>query len=238
MLATIVFYFSAAVAILALLDLFLSDSQKVALSNTVVGAWSLLDEARGWSFADWLNQRRAKWWLAIGPGVFSAGSMVFYYRRLFELRRTIEGIPQPEPPLFGYIMSVWIVFILITLVSRPIIAHVLKLNSGKHFWLKLWLLLLGSVALYDAALFGLLDPLKDKVSDSIFTLAIFALLPLSFLALSIMAIFMAWVVAYAATIMLFVGEFVVRRIAEYPKGPILALSALLGGIIALVKSLG
>jgi hypothetical protein len=44
--------------------------------------------------------------------------------------------------------------------------------------------------------------------------------------------------AYAAMAVLFVVELVVRRIAEYPKGPILALSAACGGIAAALKFFG
>jgi hypothetical protein len=33
-----------------------------------------------------------------------------------------------------------------------------------------------------------------------------------------------------------VSEFLVRRIAEYPKGPVLALSGIIGGIVAILKA--
>ena len=42
---------------------------------------------------------------------------------------------------------------------------------------------------------------------------------------------------YAFSIILFVLEFIVRRIAEYPKGPILAASVLVGGIFVFVKAM-
>lgn len=48
-----------------------------------------------------------------------------------------------------------------------------------------------------------------------------------------------WVVralAYFISMALYVGEFIVRRIAEYPKGPVLAVSAFFGGIVALFKA--
>jgi hypothetical protein len=43
---------------------------------------------------------------------------------------------------------------------------------------------------------------------------------------------------YIARVILYAGEFVVRRIAEYPKGPVLGLSALIGGIAAVFKAFG
>jgi hypothetical protein len=55
MLATLLIWLSGAVAVLALLDLFLSKTQKAWLSNAVIKAWSILDEAKEWSFTDWLK---------------------------------------------------------------------------------------------------------------------------------------------------------------------------------------
>lgn len=43
------------------------------------------------------------------------------------------------------------------------------------------------------------------------------------------------IVAYVLTFLLYPIEFLVRRIAEYPKGPVLALSAFGGGLAALFK---
>src|SRR6516225_6033863 len=65
MLATLLIWLSVAVAVLALLDLFLSKAQKTWLSNVVIKAWNILDEARRWSFLDWLKNPRARWWLAL-----------------------------------------------------------------------------------------------------------------------------------------------------------------------------
>ena len=50
------------------------------------------------------------------------------------------------------------------------------------------------------------------------------------------ALFVPFVLAYLLSPILFISEFVVRRIAEYPKGPLLALSAFFGAVAALLKS--
>src|SRR5215510_11058813 len=71
MLGTLLIWLSVAVAILAIVDLFLSDSQKTWLSNAVIKTWNVLDEAKGWSFADWLKEPRAAWWLAMALSVAS-----------------------------------------------------------------------------------------------------------------------------------------------------------------------
>jgi hypothetical protein len=46
--------------------------------------------------------------------------------------------------------------------------------------------------------------------------------------LCVIMIFVARALAYIASAILYVGEFIVRRIAEYPKGPVIALSTLSG----------
>jgi hypothetical protein len=56
MLATLLIWLSVAVALLALADLFLSQAQKTWLSNALIKTWSVLDEAKSWSFADWLKK--------------------------------------------------------------------------------------------------------------------------------------------------------------------------------------
>ena len=143
-----------------------------------------------------------------------------------------------------YLLTVGIFAIFTTLISRPVIARLLRFNSGRIFWLKLGLLSLCVLGCILPILFGLFNPyLINRQSDSLFdTVLGFALLFLSTLLsiffACILAILMARVVAYAGAILLFVGEFVVRRIAEYPKGQILAVSAFFGGIIALIKAFG
>lgn len=79
MLATLLIWLSVAVAVLTLLDLFLSKAQKDWLSNAVLKLWIILDEARGWSFADWLKQPRATWWLAVSLGLFTGTSIVWLF---------------------------------------------------------------------------------------------------------------------------------------------------------------
>ena len=69
MLATLLFWLSVAVALLALIDLLLSTDQKNRLDTASVKLWSILDEAKGWSFADWLKEPRATRWLAVSLGI-------------------------------------------------------------------------------------------------------------------------------------------------------------------------
>jgi len=66
------------------------------------------------------------------------------------------------------------------------------------------------------------------------TFAAFSVVLLAFWCLA----FGLLVLAYVLTAILSTTEFIVRRVAEYPKGPVFALSALLGGIGVIFKSFG
>jgi len=67
-------------------------------------------------------------------------------------------------------------------------------------------------------------------------IGIFLYIPIALVLLCVLAIFLSLAMAYVASAILSVGEFIVRRIAEYPKGPVLAVSAFFGGIVALIKA--
>jgi hypothetical protein len=81
--------------------------------------------------------------------------------------------------------------------------------------------------------------LEDWVRGLIGLLSVVLLgVPTTFVLLCLLTILVARALAYLVSIILYLGEFVVRRIAEYPKGPVLALSAFFGGIAALIKAFG
>src|SRR3954454_15490170 len=55
MLATVLVVLGAIVGITTLLDMLLSDRQKVALAHGVTVFWNLLDEAKRGSFLNWMR---------------------------------------------------------------------------------------------------------------------------------------------------------------------------------------
>ena len=89
--------------------------------------------------------------------------------------------------------------------------------------------------------YGLLGFTINKLLDEQLKVAVILMLviaPVTVALLCLLAIFLSIALAYLASAFLYVGEFAVRRIAEYPKGPVLALSALLGGAVVLIKAFG
>jgi hypothetical protein len=246
MLATLIIWLSVTVAVLALIDLFLSKAQKTWLSNAMVKVWNCLDEAQGWSFADWLKEPRAKWWFAITLGLafgISEAYFVFAWNDLIDEFRARRG---KEPlalgvrgRLFAAAFTLAWFWIFIFYLTRPIFAWLLQFSSARHLSAKVVISFLGASAALYLSTFFLDDLLLWSGVYHAIARILFGLVGLlSLLCLCAATIFLSIGMAYVVSALLYVGEFLVRSIAEYPKGPVLALSALFGGIAALLKAFG
>jgi len=244
MLTTLLIWLSASIAVLALADLLLSKAQKDWLSNAVIKIWSVLDEAKAWSFADWLKNPRARWWFAISigllMGVKQAWSIIMEESGEY-LRPDVLGDAVRNSPLNISLLAA-ISAILVALLSRPIFATLLNFTSRKGLTLRLTVFSLVAVIVL-VIMVVTLGLSEQALSETIFPVILIASifvvgLPALLVSLCVLTILFALGLAYVASAILYVAEFVVRRIAEYPKGPILALSALLGAVSALIKAFG
>jgi hypothetical protein len=241
MVATLLIWLSAAVAVLALADLFLSKAQKNWLSDRLIKLWNRLDEAKGWSFADWLKQPRAAWWLAVSLGLFMGGGIVILtvwltgIKSIKEIRSGewlwIVGVVLPGLLFVDFLITIW---------ARHIFVQIL--NSKPGVFLVRWHTEIALYSLFTVVALILLELALLAMTDlSLFrTLAIAGIRGLRnsslLVLLCLLWIFVARALAYLASAILYIGEFSVRRIAEYPKGPVLAMSAVFGGIVALIKA--
>jgi len=243
MLATLLIWLSVAVALLALADLLLSKAQKDWLCDAVVKLWTILDEAKGWSFADWVKQPRAIWWLAISLGLITGiwvGWLEWTYKQAVHM---LESGPQGEGmddwrPLDMDFFLMAIVGCILTLLARPIFARLLKFSSGKALARKLAKISLLALIVY-AISYALRLALINSSLEWLAIVSVFLLgIPSSIVLLCLLAILVARALAYIASAILYVGEFTIRRIAEYPKGPVIAVSAFFGAIVALIKAFG
>jgi hypothetical protein len=241
MLATLLIWLSAAVAVLALADLLLSKAQKDWLSNAVIKIWSVLDEAKAWSFADWLKNPRARWWFAISVGLLmgiqQAWSIITEESGEY-LRPDVFGDALRNSPLIISLLAAWTA-ILVALLSRPIFARLLDFTSRKSLALRLTVFSLFALIVFVIMTLTLGLSEQSSIFPVILIASLLVLgLPALLVLLCVLTILFALGLAYVASAILYVGEFVVRRIAEYPKGPVLALSALFGGVCALIKAFG
>jgi len=229
MLASALIVLSLTVTVLAVLDFLLSETQKKLVADTVIATWNILDEARKWSFSDWLKNPRASWWFAISFGLSAALSQAAMMPTIMKYHELAgEGFPRHAwiPLLFLGAVS----GLIFTLITRPIFSRLLKLGK------RLWYVLIVASALYGLAFTSL--AYSDTNSDlQTFGLAVYLVvgMPTGILLMVLFMIFFARFLAYIASGVLFVGELIVRRIAEYPKGPIIAISAIFGGVVSLVK---
>jgi hypothetical protein len=231
MLATLVIWLCAAVAVLKLLDLFLSPAQKTWLSNAVIKTWNVLDEAKAWSFADWLKKPRAIWWLAVSL------TLLLICFQLW-LERTREKLPSDFtlPGPLQTFLNTALIGIIVLLMARLIFARLPRFTSMTQLSGRLSIILICVGIVY--ALLGIsIDKLLNEHSTvALILMLVFA--PVTIALLCVLVIFLSMAMAYLASAILYVGEFVVRRIAEYPKGPVLALSTCFGGVVALIKAFG
>jgi hypothetical protein len=88
-----------------------------------------------------------------------------------------------------------------------------------------------------AAMFGILILLKTFIID--YSVMSLLFIPLFFLAIFLICalILVAGVsLTYVATAILYILEFTMRRIAEYPKGPTIAIGVIFSSVFAFIKS--
>jgi hypothetical protein len=235
MIASALISLSVAVALLTLLDLFLSETQKTWLSNLFIKIWSGLDEAKVWSTVGWMKDPRAKWCLAIGLGLLQTvpSGITYGLTSRTDFVAVLANVTF-VPLLVGFGT---LIFVLITL---PIFELLLNFIRGKSMIRALCLVMALAVSLMvvNALIQILVESLEPGLALVFGIILGILTLPAVFISVASIAMLVALMLAYIASAVLYVVEFLVRRIAEYPKGPVLALSAFFGGVVALIKAFG
>lgn len=232
MLATLTIWLTVAVAGLALAEIFLSKAHKAWLSNKVTEAWNVLDDIKAWSFYDWfINTQRVTGWLAWAAG-FVFGAIVAY--RYLDL---VFGGTAPAgfgdnvyDVLVGPALAFvgWGIFARTTLLSGQVDRKVIVVA----------IYTLVGLSIAELAVFAYSHLIRhDTVTVWTYYMLASPIIILVLFAVSGGAVGITMLgLLYVARVILYAGEFVVRRIAEYPKGPVLGLSALIGGIAAVFKA--
>jgi hypothetical protein len=178
------------------------------------------------------------WWLAASMALLISVGQVWLMEYLWRIAE--QGGPEYALSLGTFLVAA--VFGIVTLfIARLIFARLLRFTSAKQLSGRLVIIFVFAAIAY--CLLGIaMDNLAisgGNVRETIATvIGIFLFLPIVLVLLCVLAIFLSLAMAYVASAILSVGEFVVRRIAEYPKGPVLAVSAFFGGIVALIKAFG
>jgi hypothetical protein len=236
MLATTVLWLVAAVAVLKLIDLLLSEQQKTWLSTAVKQASKVLDDAKKWSFFNWLMKTSPnKWWEGLGLFVFALLASYSIFLVSYSMYHfLVHGDFNFH---FHQALQLWYGAPLIVFLTIGIfVGRTVELDSTLVRILAILsvagafggLIVAGFSQYISTSAFSLSE------SDVLIAIGIFVGYP----ALIVLPVWVALGLAYIASAILYVGEFIVRRIAEYPKGPVLALSAFIGAIVALIKAFG
>jgi hypothetical protein len=235
MLANLVVFLSASVAVLALLDFLLSEGQKETISDRVTRMWNWLDETKRVPVLDILRTPRSQSAFvgvivcaAIGPMLYlslSSGFLEVPVRLLSTAVIAILTVAWFGRKIISVIMkgrTALQLFGRLSLVFVPVIVFWVFLNENPMRLMK-W--------------FGLDVQSPEGLIFGAAFLVTFGLLVAS----NVLVLF--WLASaglvlfiYLGSLILVVAEFTMRRIAEYPKGPILAGSVALGSITALIKA--
>lgn len=228
---------ASAVFALALLDVLLSDKQKQWLDHHTLRLWNWLDDAKRKSLLNWLqgHHRLIVWSGVVLVSIYMAWA---FEKALAPLTQVI--------PIAVCIFAVGLFF------GLKIVRNILRASSLFRAVVRATVIVIvtlapaivffGSVYHFQQDFLGLAKEYANAATAHALTLplALFALFYIWALVLcvhlTVIAIIFWLVVAlplaaiYLVSIILFFAEFLVRRIAEYPKGPIFAASLLLGAI--------
>jgi hypothetical protein len=232
MLANTFVFLSAFVGITTVVNFLLSEPQKKAFALVVHKVWNWLDDVKQLSFISWLDDGPSRRNLAIAalmiPLLFAVIALSGDWETALLLLAlaTITG-------LVAYVPTRGLVDFLVSVKSPWI---VLGKATG--------VLLIGLMPIWFVMqyLSGRPKPEIGVTWEQINALAIY-ILPYA-LTLSVgYLVILFWLVvtfpliaAYTASGFLHVSEFVLRRLAEYP-GPLLGLSVIGGGIVAIFKAI-
>jgi hypothetical protein len=242
-IANILIFLSLAVAMLALLDLYLDEPQKEWLSKAALKSWNWLDDAekklKQFYAPKWLAGRR--WQIVLIGGAFSV--VCFIYFTIFLLR---NSGPDRNAAAIGIIVTVIIALPLVFFACLVL----LRGSSQVSVLVRATAILLAAVAiaatLYlsfsqaDIKSLILEFPCYDKEDQLIIAVLVFVGMGI-FLGMLValwLFPFMLIIAVYGAMGLLRFSELTARRISESKKGPILATSALVGAVVAIIKAFG
>jgi hypothetical protein len=254
---------AAVAAILVLVDWLLGEKQKAWLADAALRTWNWIDDAKGTSlyrffvvpkvqfvFSALISLLNIALYVAILFVAFAGAEVSFDAVIHSGARSLVAALVLSLPPICIVTVNLFAVRRIMNWLSdsRNILFYV-----GKAF-----LIALPLFGLSWASIVVVRDYIPDPdFFDLILVLDARVFLPKPwlkvmtyFLAFTLMLVtFMLFSLAYILLIggglaagsiyfvsgVLFVAEFVSRRAAEYPKGPVLAASALAGGIAGLIK---
>jgi hypothetical protein len=249
-LANLLLFLTASGITVKLLDIYMSDAWKKRLSDSVVRMWNWLDEAKHVSLLDIARSSRSKHVLSI----FLAGMVLLAVASPF-LLPPLDGSAVPKDVSsntagdIAGLIAIWVaVAAPIILAGNGIISLILRGKTPLQILIRTGVALcLACLPAFLAVAVGLIKygptilPLDGEVD--LFYILLYFGLGLGIFLTAVLLLFWLLPVAlillvYVVSFLLYFAELTVRRIAESPKGPLLAVGTLLGLTGAAIKVLG
>jgi hypothetical protein len=231
MVIDIVFYVGLSATIIAGLDIFLSEQQKRWLDGKVFQLWNWLDDCKRVSLLVWLRKLSRL-------GVFAVAILLSCALILWIWRAS----PTPRGDPTEFYGTIFVILLLASIFGTLIIRGALKSTTLPRALLRITIYAILCLTPFYAFLYWTSTMVPALSARPPFTL-LQILFVLSFFAVTIFTAFMLifWssvavpiIYIYVIGFLLFVFEFIVRRIAEYPKGVLIAMSALMASLFAFV----
>lgn len=221
-------------SLLTAIDWLLSDAQKSGLSDILIKSWNWLDDVQKRRLLYWLYSGNALLAILIVSALFYI--FVFYYSFLAK-----TGVfNEDKKYLVADLLNLWI-FLPGFGVSIVILHYVAKwLGTSNNYITFLKRVTWCSCIIIFNTMITLLPALR-QISESIASRFEFAWLTsiVIFGNVGLYAFFLVFVIVILTVVkgILNLSTVIMLRIAESPKGPIFALSAIVGGVAALIKSI-
>ena len=248
MLDSFLIFVGVATIAVKLLDFYMSDGQKKWLNDRVVRMWDWLDRAKRVPFLDLVRTRRSQrnlaavaicaivlQWIAIwiwGDWSSVEGRSAAPWTNPYLVAMSAVGIG-------AAMIGIWL--------GRRGISMMLQGKTALNLFARasvmlVFLVILARVVAFPAIVMPAAEMTAKVVGNWFFHLFIAAMVAISTITF---ILFSFWVVSvslvlfiYLGSLLLYIVELTVRRIAEYPKGPVLAVGTLMGMIGALIKAFG
>jgi hypothetical protein len=226
MLSDTLLFLGSAVFVLALLEIFLSETQQKQISTRMVKFWDWLDRFKDALLRDSIfNVRGAVVWsVTIMVGVIALIHAPEFARKMSLLK---EFLPLTSAAILSLVTGH---LVLKRSLNRGLVRDLL---SGA---VALGALAFATIYVPQLVYENLLKPedLYNKQTDlGLFLVTIYGLLLMCFWLTSYGMFLLGYIFTWVVRIL----ELIVRRLAEYPKGPILALSAIFTACVALMRIL-
>jgi multidrug transporter EmrE-like cation transporter len=214
---------SVFVALLTLVDFFLTERQRESLEDSAIATWDRLDEIKKFPLTEWWREGRVWQW-----AITLLSCAIFAYA--YSLPHPSGENPIPGPP----ILSFAVVMATAIIIARWTIDYLLPMLSPPPVSVTFWLFPIVAGLLTAVGVIGMMrsPPAPGSAMSILGILGFFASMGLFAWAIAALPLLLVYLLA----IILSCVEYLVRRVAEYKRGPVLAISVLVGGIVSLIKA--